>query len=412
MNTTRVVQPRRGPGPLSRALIALSIGVSVGLSIVLDAVLFGGGQEIPIEIVVAALLFNVSVILFASVGSLIERRRPGHAIGRLLMLSGPLYAYLGLIWLTGEMVRPLVDPTVYRLISDAGVIMSWIGVALIVGWIPLLFPTGTLPGPRWRVPTAALAMVFAGSLALLAAQGSLTADVATTAAQDDLVTTTSIATLGFIALAIAAIVTRFRRGDQVERLQVRWFGAAVGLCALGGIGAAVEASIRPDDGPLLMTLILYVGILAIPISIGIAVLRYRLYELDRIISRTISYGLISGLLLGAYGLLILLLQGPLGAVTGGETLSVAVSTLIVAALFQPVRRRVQRAVDHRFHRASFDAEQTVLGFAGRLRSEVDIATVLTDLHSTIHDAIRPAHVGLWLRAPGETVTTLSDRREP
>ena len=111
---------------------------------------------------------------------------------------------------------------------------------------------------------------------------------------------------------------RFRRGDEVERLQVRWFGAAVAVCALGAIGAAIESSIRPGDGPLVTTLVLYGGILAIPISIGVAVLRYRLYELDRIISRTIAYGLISGLLLGAYALLILFLQGPLGRLTGGK----------------------------------------------------------------------------------------------
>lgn len=157
---------------------------------------------------------------------------------------------------------------------------------------------------------------------------------------------------------------------------------------------------------------LYGGILAIPISIGVAVLRYRLFDLDRIISRTIAYGLISGLLLGAYALLILVLQGPLGQVTGGETVSVAFSTLIVAALFQPVRRRVQRAVDLRFHRAAFDAEQTVVGFAGRLRGEVDIATVQTDLRGTVHDAIRPAQLGLWLRASRQGVTTAPDRREP
>jgi hypothetical protein len=404
--------PQSRPGRRSQVLIALSIGMSIGLSIVLDAVLFGGGQEIPTEIAVAALLFNVSVVLFATVGSLIEWRRAGHAIGRLLMLSGPLYASLGLIWLTGESVRPVVDPMLYRVISEAGVIMSWIGVALIVGWIPLLFPSGTLPGRRWRLPTAALGVAFAGSLALLAMQGGLTADGATTPAQDGLVTTTSIAMFGFILLAIAAVITRFRRGDPVERLQIRWFGAAIALCAIGAVGAAIESSIRPSDGPVVTTLVLYGGILAIPIAIGISVLRYRLYELDRIISRTITYGLISGLLLGAYAVLILLLQGPLGEVTGGETVSVAVSTLIVAALFQPVRGRVQRAVDHRFHRASFDAERTVLGFAGRLRSEVDIAAVLADLHATVHDATRPAHVGLWLRASGKSVTALSDRREP
>lgn len=410
MTQDAALRPR--PDRRSRVLIALSMGVSIGLSVLLDGILFAAGQSIPTEIAVAALLFNITVVLFSSVGSLIEWRRPGHAIGRLLMLAGPLYAYLGLIWLTGELLRPLMDPTLYRSISGSGVILSWVGVVLIVGWIPLLFPTGMLPGPRWRLATAGLAAVFGATLALLATQGSLTAEGTTTPAQDGLVTTTLVAMLGFIVLAIAAVITRFRRGDPVERLQIRWFAAAIAVCALGAVGAAVESSIRPNDGPLLTTLVLYAGILAIPIAIGVSVLRYRLYELDRIISRTIAYGLISGLLLAAYGGLILLLQGPLGALTGGETVSVAVSTLVVAGLFQPVRRRVQRAVDHRFHRAAFDAERTVVGFAGRMRSDVDIATVLTDLHATIHDAIRPSHVGLWLRTPHDNVTTRPDRREP
>lgn len=396
----------------TRVMIALSIGSSVAISVTLDAVLFGSGQRIPAEIAIAALLFNVTVILLSTVGSLIEWRRPGHAIGRLLMVSGPLYAYLGLIWLTGELVRPLVDPTLYRLVSEAGGLMSWVGVVLIVGGIPLLFPTGTLPGPRWRLPTAALAVAFSASLAALGLQGGLTVDADPTSGQAALATATSVAMIAFIVLGIAAVVTRFRRGDEVERLQVRWFGAAVAVCALGAIGAAIESSIRPGDGPLVTTLVLYGGILAIPISIGMAVLRYRLYELDRIISRTIAYGLISGLLLGAYAILILFLQGPLGRLTGGETVSVAISTLIVAALFQPVRRRVQHAVDQRFHRAAFDAERTVVGFAGRLRSEVDITTVLGDLQGTVHDAIRPTHLGLWLRHAADLVTTDQRRHEP
>lgn len=396
----------------TRVMIALSIGSSVAISVTLDAVLFGSGQRIPAEIAIAALLFNVTVILLSTVGSLIEWRRPGHAIGRLLMVSGPLYAYLGLIWLTGELVRPLVDPTLYRLVSEAGGLMSWVGIVLIVGGIPLLFPTGTLPGPRWRLPTAALAVAFSASLAALGLQGGLTVDADPTSGQAALATATSVAMIAFIVLGIAAVVTRFRRGDEVERLQVRWFGAAVAVCALGAIGAAIESSIRPGDGPLVTTLVLYGGILAIPISIGVAVLRYRLYELDRIISRTIAYGLISGLLLGAYAILILFLQGPLGRLTGGETVSVAISTLIVAALFQPVRRRVQHAVDQRFHRAAFDAERTVVGFAGRLRSEVDITTVLGDLQGTVHDAIRPTHLGLWLRHAADLVTTDQRRHEP
>ena len=134
-----------------------------------------------------------------------------------------------------------------------------------------------------------------------------------------------------------------------------------------------------------------------PIAIGIAILRYRLFEIDRLVSRTIAYLVITGVLVAAYAGVILLLQGPLGVITGGETVSVALSTLVVAALFQPLRRRVQRVVDHRFDRARFDAERTTAAFSERLRDEVDIATVTADVDGTVRSALKPTLLGLWLR---------------
>ena len=132
-------------------------------------------------------------------------------------------------------------------------------------------------------------------------------------------------------------------------------------------------------------------------SVGIAMLRYRLYEIDRIVSRTIAYGVLTVILVAAYGSAILVLQGPLRAVLGGDTISVALSTLVVAALFQPIRRRVQHAVDRRFDRARFDAELTAAAFAERLRDQVDIAAVVSDLDRTVRSSLKPATAILWLR---------------
>ena len=135
-------------------------------------------------------------------------------------------------------------------------------------------------------------------------------------------------------------------------------------------------------------------------AIGIAIVRYRLYEIDRLISRGISYAIVSVLLVAAYAISVLVLQGPLGGLVGEDTITVAVSTLIVASLFQPIRRRVQRVVDRRFDRARVDGERTIDAFGERLRDEVDIDALVRDLGLTIDQAVRPARQGLWLRDDG------------
>ena len=146
-----------------------------------------------------------------------------------------------------------------------------------------------------------------------------------------------------------------------------------------------------------MMLVLYLGVLAMPIAIGIAVTRYRLYEIDRIISRTIGWAIVTGALVAVFVGLVVTLQGALASVADQGTLAVAISTLVAFALFQPLRRRVQRAVDRRFDRARYDGELTAAAFAGRLRNEVDLEGLEADITATVAFALHPATASIWVR---------------
>ena len=158
-----------------------------------------------------------------------------------------------------------------------------------------------------------------------------------------------------------------------------------------------EDSIRSDDGPLASTIVLYAGVMAMPIAIGIAILRYRLYEIDRIISRTVGWAVVTALLLAVFASLVIGLQAILADLTQGETLAVAASTLAAAALFQPVRRRVQHLVDRRFDRGRYDGDRAAAVFGERLRDRVDLAGVERDLHRVADETLRPASVSIWVR---------------
>jgi hypothetical protein len=201
----------------------------------------------------------------------------------------------------------------------------------------------------------------------------------------------------FFLGGIASVVIRYRRGSSVERQQLKWLIAATAfavsawcLVIVGGvIGAPVVTTIGWLGGLLAFALL--------PVAIGIAVLRYRLYEIDRIVSRTIAWAVVTGALVSVFAAGVVALQAMLARVTQGETVAVAVSTLVAAALFQPLRRRVQRAVDRRFDRATYDAQRTVEAFAERLRDEVALDAVVADLHETVGASIRPSSFGLWLR---------------
>lgn len=393
-------------------MIVASVTASAVISLAMDAVLIRFSSDVAGETLVGVALFNVTCVLQSLVGGIIEWQRPGHTIGRLLMLSGPLYAFLAMGWSTADLLEPLIDAPVYRVINWAGLLLSYPGVAVVGGWVPLLFPTGTLPDRRWRIPVAALVVLSGIGLGAWAVRpGPMTNgnDLLSPIAIDGwpgslqiFVDAIPIELGVLIALAIVALITRYRRGDRIERLQIRWFGASVGMCGAGIVLVVVEMAIRTDQGPLLSNLIFQAGILAMPIAIGIAVTRYRLYEIDRLISRGLSWALLSGLLVTVYAGAVLLLQNVLDGVTQGETVAVAASTLLAAVLFQPLRRRVQATVDHRFNRARYDAAQTATDFAERLRDEVDLHSVGKEFASVVDTALHPTAIGVWIRAPHTT----------
>ena len=192
------------------------------------------------------------------------------------------------------------------------------------------------------------------------------------------------------------MITRYRRGDRIVRLQIRWFVTAVALVPLSGVAILIEVALRRrrgagSDAPngLIIVLVSYAVVLALPIAIGIAVTRYRLYEIDRLISRTIGWALVTGVLGAVFVVTVVGLQAILDQVMQGETLAVAASTLVAFALFQPVRRRVQTAVDHRFDRARYDGERTAAAFAERRRDQVDLAELEADIAGTVGSALRP-----------------------
>jgi drug/metabolite transporter (DMT)-like permease len=200
-----------------------------------------------------------------------------------------------------------------------------------------------------------------------------------------------------LIVSIVSMLVRYVRSSGVERLQLRWLvtglGAVVTAVPLGFLLFALFGREIED----LAWLPAMVAFTVPPIAIGIAVLRYRLFEIDRIVSRTISWAVVTGLLLSVFGGAVIGLQALLSDVTQGETLAVAVSTLVAFALFQPLRRRVQAAVNRRFDRARVDAERTAAAFANRLRDQIDLRGLEADIAETVATALRPTSTGVWIR---------------
>ena len=194
-----------------------------------------------------------------------------------MMLAGPLYALLAAVWLSADLLEHAIGPEETAIVGWAGAILSYAGVALIAGGIPLLFPSGTLPGPRWRIPVAVVVALFAAGLVSFATRPGPFADTSTMNPFGvnrwppvlqvfvDLIWFDLLALFG---LAVAALVVRYRRGDQTQRLQVRLLAAAATLCLVGFVATLVELQLRTQDGPLASTLVAYFGILAMPIAIG------------------------------------------------------------------------------------------------------------------------------------------------
>jgi hypothetical protein len=204
--------------------------------------------------------------------------------------------------------------------------------------------------------------------------------------------------IGLVLGGAASLVIRNRRARGVEHQQLSWVVAAIAFVGAAMVGGIVLGAMVPQalvDGTVWIPAI--IAFATVPVSVGVAVLRYRLYDIDRIVSRTIGWAALSAILLALFVAIILVTQAALASITSSNTLAVAVSTLVVAALFQPLRRRVQGRVDRRFNRARYDADRTVAAFSDRLRDEVDLDQLAAEITAAVSRTVQPTSVLLWLR---------------
>ena len=353
----------------------------------------------------------VIFVAYAGVGAFLAFRRPTNSIGWLLIVAG-----FGLTFGTA-MVTASQGDVLAGTLEPIDAATAWLNGA---GWgfafdalfvLALVFPSGTLGRERRLSWLALAAMVLI--TATVAVSPSLGVAVAPSGRQMqtpnplamlpgaaiwELVPPPDvlypIALVIFVA-GLIGLYRRYRAATGLPRLQYRWLVAAIGLVAVGTMSWAI---LTLAVGAYAMAMLAYVLTYpAVPVAVMIAVLRYRLFEIDRIISRTVAYGVVTATLALVFVGVVLGLQAALERFVGGSTIAVAASTLIVAALFQPLRRRVQRIVDRRFNRARYDAQRTAEAFAGQLRMETDMETLVGDLTAVVEEALAPQSAGLWVR---------------
>jgi hypothetical protein len=342
-------------------------------------------------------------VITVTVGAVLASRRPRHPVGWLLLAqtvvllaagAAAQYVAWGLLASGGAFPATRHVALYYSAATGGGLIL--------LGFVLLLTPTGGLPSPRWRWWARAMVAVPLGLLVVVTLvpgpvdpyQQVLAGPFDFRGLDGALLVVNQLA-LVFTTLAVVvcagSLVVRFRRAGGVERQQLRWVALAAALMVPAAVVVLAGLALGASE---VLTWAISVWVAGLPLAIGAAVLRYRLYDLDRIVSRTLGYGLLTLLLGGGYAGVVLGLGQLLGR---DSSLVVAGTTLAVAAVFQPARRRIQQAVDRRFNRRRYDAARTVDAFAARLREQVDLEALSAELLAVVEQTMQPVGASLWLR---------------
>jgi hypothetical protein len=353
----------------------------------------------------ASVSLLVAFVGFATVGALVVPRQPRNAVGWMFLAVGLLVALsvFGSEWASYVYVEGHGD-------LPGGTLAAWLylwtwfpalGLTVL---LPLLFPDGRPPGPRWRPVLWGMGAYIALMTALWWTRPGPMNDPDmgiwpdnpigagfSSSFYDTLENVGAVVLVACLALAGISSVLRLRRARGDERQQLKWTTYGIVVVVLWvGPGSLVLGSLGGDVA-------LGLALTILPVTTALAMFRYRLYDVDRVISKTLVYGSLTAILGAAYAGLVLGGQAVFSSFAGGSNLAIAVSTLVVAALFTPVRRRVQAFVDRRFYRRRYDAQRTLDAFGARLREHVELDGLRVDLEGVGHDTVQPAHVSLWLR---------------
>jgi hypothetical protein len=348
---------------------------------------------------------------FATLGALIVSRRPENVIGWIFSVSSIAG---GIQMFSGQYATVALFSSDTQL--PGGAVAAWLSTLMQTSvvtaalFLILLFPTGRLLSPRWRTVAWIAGVAIAASLISLALRPGPIRDFRTSqnpfGVEGALILAPVEAVGGVVflvcfAAAIVALILRFYRSQGEERLQLKWFAYAAALGFMAILSATLLDLPAVDEriDAFYETLVWTVAPLGLPVSAGIAILRYRLYDIDLLINRTLVYGLLTATLVGVYFGGIVVLQRLFVALTGEQsTLAVVASTLLIAALFNPLRRRTQSFIDRRFYRKKYDARKVLEAFSAKLRDETDLDTLSDDPVGVVRETMQPAHVSLWLRS--------------
>jgi hypothetical protein len=383
--------------------LAWSLAVLTPLLLLAAGVLaLATGAEV--DVLDRVFIWSLAVV-FAAVGLLIARHQPGNAIGWLFLGAAVTAGIANLsnayadAWVDSKIGGPeLLGRTAAWYES-----LSWIPWILVpTTFLLLLFPDGHLVSRRWRWVGRTAAIAIGGAFVTQGLAPGAVEDYAQVqnpyGVHSPLLDPLTGLAFALMVVAIvgspASLIVRFRRSQGELRQQIKWLAFAACVAAITFVLALILYDVVGED---VANAAIMLGVLGLPVAAAIAILRYRLYDVDVVINRALVYGALTALLAGAYLGTVLVLQLMLSGVTQGSGLAVAASTLGVAALFRPARSRIQASVDRRFYRRRYDAQITLEAFTARLRDQLELAAVSGDLRGVVRDTLQPAHVSLWLR---------------